>query len=50
MVFLIVITTARRVSQLQVFSIRPPFLQVFKDRVVLRVDPAFLLKMVSGFH
>lgn len=49
-VFLIAVTTARRVSELQAFSIRPPFIQGFVDRVVVRVDAAFLPKVVSSFH
>lgn len=50
MVFLIVVTTSRGVSELQALSIRPTFHQTFEDTVVRRVDPAFLPKVVSTFH
>lgn len=44
------ITTARRVSDLQVLSVQEPFLSIFEDRIVLRVDPSFLPKVSSTFH
>ncbi|XP_056422369.1 uncharacterized protein LOC130362238 [Hyla sarda] len=40
--FLIAITTARRVGEIQALSIKEP-----DDRVTLRLDPAFLPKVVS---
>ncbi|XP_018425159.1 PREDICTED: nucleolar protein 6 [Nanorana parkeri] len=46
-VFLVAITSARRVSELQALSIKEPFLSIFEDRVVLRTDPAFLPKVAS---
>ncbi|XP_073434410.1 uncharacterized protein [Dendrobates tinctorius] len=48
--FLIAITSARRVSDIQALSRRPPFLQVKEDRVILRPDPAYLPKVASSFH
>ncbi|XP_030070322.1 translation initiation factor eIF2B subunit beta isoform X1 [Microcaecilia unicolor] len=49
-VFLVAIASARRVSELQAFSCRSPFLEFSKDRVVLRPVPSFLPKVVSRFH
>lgn len=48
--FLLAITTARRVSDLQALSIKEPFLLILEDRVVLRQDPLFLPKVASQFH
>ena len=48
--FLVAITSARRVSELQALSIREPFLMIFDDRIVLKTDPGFLPKRVSSFH
>lgn len=41
--FLEAVTSARRVSELQVLSIQKPFLVILEDRVVLKTDPGFLL-------
>lgn len=41
---------AHRISELQALLIRDPFLQVLSVRVVLRVDPAFLLKLASSLN
>ncbi|XP_040179758.1 uncharacterized protein LOC120913681 [Rana temporaria] len=49
-VFLVAVTTARRVSELEALSIRPPFCVIFPDRVVFKTDPAFLPKVASKFH
>lgn len=49
-VFLISITSARRVSELQALSIREPFLLILEDRVVLKTDSSFLPKVSSAFH
>ena len=49
-VFLVAITTARRVSELEALSIRAPFFQVFPDRIIFKTDPAFLPKVSSDFH
>lgn len=48
--FLVAITTARRVSELEALSIRAPFFQVFPDRLIFKTDPAFLPKVASSFH
>ena len=48
--FLVAVTTARRVSELEALSIRPPFCVIFPDRVVFKTDPAFLPKVTSKFH
>ncbi|XP_040203676.1 uncharacterized protein LOC120935688 [Rana temporaria] len=48
-VFLVAVTTARRVSELEALSIRP-FCVIFPDRVVFKTDPAFLPKVASKFH
>ncbi|XP_073431525.1 uncharacterized protein [Dendrobates tinctorius] len=49
-VFLVAITSIRRVSELAALSCRAPFLTFFKDKVVLRPPPPFLPKVVSSFH
>ncbi|CAJ0914774.1 unnamed protein product [Ranitomeya imitator] len=49
-VFLVAITSARRVGELQALSIREPYLLVRDDSIVLRLDPSFLPKVVSDFH
>ena len=49
-IFLVAITTAKRVSEIEALSIRPPFFQVFSDRIIFRMDPGFLPKVVSRFH
>ena len=49
-IFLVAITSARRISELQALAIKEPFLRVLPDRVVLQTDPAFLPKVASTFH
>ena len=49
-IFLVAITSARRVSELAALSCKEPYLIFHKDRVVLRPHPAFLPKVVSKFH
>ncbi|XP_068127185.1 uncharacterized protein [Hyperolius riggenbachi] len=49
-VFLLAITTARRIGELQALSIKEPYLMVSEDRITLRPDATFLPKMVSSFH
>ncbi|XP_040197924.1 uncharacterized protein LOC120930813 [Rana temporaria] len=49
-IFLVAITSARRVSELQALSVREPFLTILEDRVVLKTDPGFLPKVASTFH
>ncbi|XP_073467253.1 uncharacterized protein [Aquarana catesbeiana] len=46
-IFLVAITSARRISELHALSVKEPFLSVFPDRVVLKVDPGFLPKVAS---
>ena len=50
MAFLLAITTARRVSDLQALTIKEPFLLLLEDRVILKQDPLFLPKVTSNFH
>ncbi|XP_073428589.1 uncharacterized protein [Dendrobates tinctorius] len=49
-VFLVAITSLRRVSELSALSCRRPFLAFHQDKVVLRTVPSFLPKVVSNFH
>ncbi|XP_048356614.1 myoD family inhibitor domain-containing protein isoform X1 [Sphaerodactylus townsendi] len=49
-IFLVVITSARRFSELAAFSIKPPLCVFHKDKVVLCTDPAFVPKVNSTFH
>lgn len=48
--FLLAITTARRVGEIQAFSSKPPYLTVLDDQIILRLHPSFLPKVVSKFH
>ncbi|CAJ0953829.1 unnamed protein product [Ranitomeya imitator] len=48
--FLVAITSIRRVSELAALSCRPPFLVIHQDKVVFRLPPSFLPKVVSTFH
>ena len=48
--FLLAITTARRVGDLQAWSMKEPFLRVQPDRVTLRADPLYLPKVASLFN
>ncbi|XP_078235403.1 uncharacterized protein LOC144584060 [Pogona vitticeps] len=48
--FLVAITSARRASELAALRADPPYLQFFKDKVVLHPDVTFLPKVVSTFH
>ncbi|XP_068126053.1 uncharacterized protein [Hyperolius riggenbachi] len=48
--FLLAITTARRLGELQALSIKEPYCVVSEDRITLRLDIAFLPKVVSKFH
>ncbi|XP_060546801.1 uncharacterized protein LOC132711537 [Pantherophis guttatus] len=48
--FLVAITSARRISELASLSIRSDLCIFHTDRVVLRLDPAFLPKINSRFH
>ncbi|XP_069820445.1 uncharacterized protein [Dendropsophus ebraccatus] len=50
MAFLLAITTARRVGEIQALSAHPPYTQILDDRVIMRTLPTFLPKVVSEFH
>ncbi|MEE6520236.1 hypothetical protein FKM82_018068 [Ascaphus truei] len=50
MAFLIAITSARRVGELQALSAKEPFLVIHQDKAVLRPVHQFLPKVVSPFH
>nr|XP_025038644.1 uncharacterized protein LOC112545207 [Pelodiscus sinensis] len=49
-VFLLAITSARRVSELSAMMAIPPYTIFRSDGVVLRLHPRFLPKIVSNFH
>lgn len=49
-IFLVAITSARRVSELAALSSKPSLCVFHKDKVTLRLDPSFLPKCVSNFH
>ncbi|XP_041422215.1 uncharacterized protein LOC121394688 isoform X2 [Xenopus laevis] len=49
-VFLVAISSTRRVSELSALSCEPPYLIFHKDKAVLRTVPTFLPKVVSAFH
>ncbi|KAJ1217854.1 hypothetical protein NDU88_005441 [Pleurodeles waltl] len=49
-VFLVAIISARRVSELQALSSKPPFLAIHPDKVVLCTRASFLPKVVTPFH
>ena len=48
--FLVAITSACRASELAALRADPPYLQFFKDKVILYPDVSFLPKVVSDFH
>ncbi|XP_018424656.1 PREDICTED: centrosome-associated protein 350 [Nanorana parkeri] len=47
---LVALVSARRISEIQAFSITDPYCTNLVDRIILRPDPAFLPKVVSTFH
>ncbi|KAF7252362.1 Protein P [Varanus komodoensis] len=49
-VFLVVVTSARRASELCALRIDPPYLNFHREKVVLRLDPSFLPKVATSFH
>ena len=49
-IFLVAITSARRVSELGALSVRTDLCVFHKDKVVLRTDPTFRPKRDSIFH
>ncbi|XP_077120915.1 uncharacterized protein LOC143775974 [Ranitomeya variabilis] len=48
--FLVAITSARRVGDIQALSRLSPYTEFLQDRVVLKPDPAYLPKVASHFH
>ncbi|XP_069828720.1 uncharacterized protein [Dendropsophus ebraccatus] len=49
-IFLVAITSAKRVGEIQALSTEEPYLTVLDDRIVLKLNPSFLPKVVSNFH
>eukprot|EP00079_Xenopus_tropicalis_P032144 XP_017945915.1 PREDICTED: uncharacterized protein LOC101734340 [Xenopus tropicalis] len=49
-VFLLAISSARRVSELNALSCESPYLIFHEEKAVLRTMPSFLPKVVSSFH
>lgn len=49
-IFLVAITSAKRVSEMGALSIRPELCVFREDSVVLRLDPSFITKVNSTFH
>ncbi|XP_073438029.1 acyl-CoA-binding domain-containing protein 7 isoform X1 [Dendrobates tinctorius] len=45
--FLVAITTAKRIGEIQALSTKDPYLQIRDDHVTLRLDPAFIPKVAS---
>ncbi|KAG8539364.1 hypothetical protein GDO81_021012 [Engystomops pustulosus] len=48
--FLIAITSARRLGEIQALSIKEPYLKVSEDRITLMLDKNFIPKVSSSFH
>lgn len=48
--FLVAITTVRRIGEISALVTNHPYTQILDDRIILKPDPAFLLKVVSSFH
>lgn len=48
--FLVAITSARRVGEIQALSCKAPYLTFHATRVVLRTHPSFMPKVPSDFH
>lgn len=49
-VFLVAITSARRVGDLEVLMAVPPYMVFHKDKVSLRLYPKFIPKGILEFH
>ena len=49
-VFLVAITSAARVSELQALDSRPELLKLFDSKVVMRANPAFLPKVLNSAY
>ncbi|XP_073426169.1 uncharacterized protein [Dendrobates tinctorius] len=45
--FLVAITTAKRIGEIQALSTKEPYLQIREDSIILRLDPAFTPKVAS---
>lgn len=50
MAFLLAITSARRISEIQAFSALSPYTTILDDKVIIRPIPTFRPKVVSDFH
>ena len=48
--FLVAVMSARRASELAALRSDPPYLQFYKDKVMLFPDVSFLPKVVTDFH
>ncbi|KAG8548297.1 hypothetical protein GDO81_025858 [Engystomops pustulosus] len=48
--FLIAITTARRIGEIQALSINEPYCLISDDRIILTLDPNFVPKVCTAFH
>ena len=48
-VFLIAITSAKRIGELGALMAREPFVTVFDDGVILSLDHSFIPKVASSF-
>lgn len=48
--FLIAITSAKRVSEMQALLIKEPYLMVYPDRLTLKPSDRFIPKVSSAFH
>lgn len=48
--FLEVITSARRLSELQALSVQQPYTNFFLDKLVLHTKAVFLSRVVNPFH
>lgn len=49
-IFLVVITSARRISELEALACHPNWCTFHEDKVVLHVDPSFIPKVSLRFH
>lgn len=50
MIFLVAITSARRISELGALSCHPNLCIFHRDKVVLRMDPSFVPTVATRFH
>lgn len=48
--FLVAVTSAHRLSEIRILTSEPPYTVSCKDKVQLRLHPAFLPKVFSQFH